>query len=111
MKGNVCFSTFPKLLCLGSSVLSGSSFSLSSSGRSLSFLVSHLLGNSLVDLLLSLESLGSSLFLSLSHTLTNGIEALYLSLLPSIELALCSSLVESALLNATAQVLHHVNAL
>ena len=31
MKGNVCLSTFPELLCLGSSVLSGSSLSLSRS--------------------------------------------------------------------------------
>ena len=100
--------------------LSGSlfgSFSLSSSfglslGSSLSsLLVSYFLGDSLVDLLLLLELLGSSFLLTLCYVLTSSSGLLVLALLPGLKLLLHSSFVECALLYATFEVLHQVNAL
>ena len=100
--------------------LSGSlfgSFSLSSSlglslGSSLSsLLVSYFLGDSLVNLLLLLELLGSSFLLTLCYVLTSSSGLLVLALLPGLKLLLHSSFVECALLYATFEVLHQVNAL
>ena len=104
--------------------LSGSlfgSFSLSSSlssslglslGSSLSsLLVSYFLGDNLVDLLLLLELLGSSFLLTLCYVLTSSSGLLVLVLLPGLKLLLHSSFVECALLYATFEVLHKVNAL
>jgi len=94
--------------CFSSSFLSGSSLSLSGSGSGL--LLSHLGGDSFVHFLLCLEFLGSEVLLGLSVLLTNSLEALLLCLFPSVELCLNGILAECALLHATTQVLHEVNA-
>src|SRR5574344_1036761 len=102
MKSCLCFSR-----SLSSSLCSFF-FSLCSSLSSLLF--SYLLCYSFIDFLLCFQFLSNCILLSLSLVFTNCINALCLCSLPCIELLLCSSLVKSALLHTTAEVLHHVNA-
>ena len=104
-------------LCLSRSFLSGGSLSgsggssFSSLSGSSSLLLSHLLSNGLVHFLLLVKSLLGSILLGLSLFLAYLVKTLLLVGLPCIELFLGSSLVESALLHATAQVLHQEHAL
>ena len=58
-----------------------------------------------------LEGLGSSFLLTLCYVLTSSSGLLVLALLPGLKLLLHSSFVECALLYATFEVLHQVNAL
>ena len=103
------FGSFSLSSSLGLSL--GSSLSLCLSSSLSSLLVSYFLGDSLVNLLLLLELLGSSFLLTLCYVLTSSSGLLVLALLPGLKLLLHSSFVECALLYATFEVLHQVNAL
>ena len=108
-----CFSSGSFLSgSLGSSGLSSLCSLFLSLGSSLgSLLFSYLLSLLLVLSLLSLELGSSSVLLSLGLSLGNLVQTILLVSLPSLELLLCSSLVECALLDATFQVFHHIDAL